>query len=75
MVLSVGTPSRDRTMGIHVSCYEKVEGQMRRRDQAPCPEGLVLDEPEKHLILNSNRFQTFENARLEIVTYWVGGQL
>ena len=28
-----------------------------------------LEELEKHLILNSNRLRTFEDARLEIVTY------
>ena len=32
-------------------------------------EALVLDELEKHLILNSNRLRTFEDGRLEIVTY------
>ena len=32
-------------------------------------ESLVLEELEKHLILNSNRLRTFEDARLEIVTY------
>ena len=32
-------------------------------------EALVPEDLEKHLILNSNRFQTFEDARLEIVTY------
>ena len=30
---------------------------------------LVPDELEKHLILNSNRLRTFEDARLEVVTY------
>ena len=30
---------------------------------------LVLDELEKHLRLNSNRFRTFDHARLEIVTF------
>ena len=30
---------------------------------------LVPEELEKHLIRNSNRLQTFEGARLEIVTY------
>ena len=30
---------------------------------------LVPEELEKHLILNSSRLRTFENARLEIVTY------
>ena len=35
-------------------------------------EGLqasVPEELEKHMILNSNRLRTFEDARLEIVTY------
>ena len=32
-------------------------------------ESLVPEELEKHLILNSNRLRTFEEARLEIVTY------
>ena len=32
-------------------------------------EALVPEELEKHLILNSNRLRTFEDARLETVTY------
>ena len=32
-------------------------------------EALVPEELEKHLIVNSNRLRTFEDARLEIVTY------
>ena len=32
-------------------------------------ESLVPEELEKHLILNSNRVRTFEDARLEVVTY------
>ena len=32
-------------------------------------EALVPEELEKHLILNSNRLRTFEDVRLEIVTY------
>ena len=32
-------------------------------------EALVAEELEKHLILNSNRLRTFEDARVEIVTY------
>ena len=32
-------------------------------------EALVPEELEKYLILNSNRLRTFEDARLEIVTY------
>ena len=35
-------------------------------------EALVPEELEKHLILNSNRSRTFEDARLEIVTYVEG---
>ena len=30
---------------------------------------LVPEELEKHLILNSKRLRTFEDARLEVVTY------
>ena len=37
-------------------------------------EALVPEELEKHLVLNSNRLRTFEDARLEIVTY-VGGEV
>ena len=32
-------------------------------------EALVPEELKKYLILNSNRLQTFEDARWEIVTY------
>ena len=32
-------------------------------------EALLPEELEKHLIFNSNRFRTFEDARLEIVTH------
>ena len=32
-------------------------------------ESLVPEELDKHLILNSNRLRTFEDARLEVVTY------
>ena len=32
-------------------------------------QALVLEELEKHLILNSNRLRTFDDARLEVVTY------
>ena len=31
-------------------------------------EALALEELEKHLILNSHRLRTFEDARIEIVT-------
>ena len=32
-------------------------------------ESLKPEEFEKHLIFNSNRLRTFEDARLEVVTY------
>ena len=32
-------------------------------------ESLVREKLEKHLILNSSRLRTFEDARLEVVTY------
>ena len=32
-------------------------------------ESLVPEELEKHLILNSKRLRTFDDARLEVVTY------
>ena len=32
-------------------------------------DSLVLEELVKHLDLNSNRLRTFEDARLEVVTY------
>ena len=32
-------------------------------------DALVPEKLEKHLILNSNRWRTLENARLEIVKY------
>ena len=32
-------------------------------------DALVSEELEKHLMLNSNRLRTLEDARLEIVTY------
>ena len=33
------------------------------------PDASAPEEPEKHLILNSNRLRTFGDARLEVVTY------
>ena len=43
----------------------KIEDEIKLAGlDAPAPEEL-----QKHLILNSNRLRTFEEARLEIVTY------
>ena len=60
----------DRTLEVpRVSLREKDEGQVGRRDQLVGLEALVPEGLEKRLILNSNRLRTFEDARLEIVTY------
>ena len=66
---SSGTPSGDRTLGVlRVSLREEDEGQVGRRDQACWFGGTGAGGAEKHLILNSNRLRTFEDARLEVVT-------
>ena len=53
-----------------VSRYEKkLKDRMDDEIKLAGLEALVLKEPEKHLILNSNRLRTFEDARLEIVTH------
>ena len=66
---SSGTSSGDRTLGILcVALREEVEGQVGRDDQIKLA-GLEALVPERHLMLNSNRLRTFEDARLEIVTY------
>ena len=54
-VLSSGTSSGDRTLGI--LC---VDDEIKFADL----EELVPDKFEKHLILNSNRLRTFEDAHL-----------
>ena len=50
-------------------CEEKLKDKMDDEIKLAGLEALVLEELEKHLILNSNRLRTFEDARLEIVTY------
>ena len=53
-----------------VSRYEKkLKDKLDDEIKRAGLEALVPEELEKHLILNSNRLQTFEDARLEIVTY------
>ena len=59
-MLSSGTPGIERWES-YASRYEKIK--------LAGLEVLVPEELEKHLILNSNRLRTFEDARLEIVTY------
>ena len=54
----------------YVSRYEKkLKDKMDDEIKRAGLESLVLEELEKHLIINSNRLRTFEDARLEIVTY------
>ena len=48
---------------------EKLKDKVDDENMLAGPEALVPEELEKHLILNSNRLRTFEDARLEIVTY------
>ena len=43
---------------------DKLDDEMKLADLG----ALVLEELEKHLILNSNRLRTFEDARLEVLT-------
>ena len=46
-----------------------MKGKMNDEIKLASLEALVPKELEKHLILNSNRLRTFEDARCEIVTY------
>ena len=50
-------------------CEKKLNDKLDDEIKLAGLEALVPEELEKHLILNSNRLQTFEDARLEIVTY------
>ena len=53
-----------------VSQYEeKSKNKMNDEIKLAGLEALVSKELEKHLILNSNRLRTFEDARREVVTY------
>ena len=54
----------------YVSLYEKkMKDKLDDEIKLAGLESLVLEELEKHLILNSNRLRTFEDARLEVVTH------
>ena len=54
----------------YVSRYEKkLMDKLDDETKLAGLEALVPEELEKHLILNSNHLRTFEDARLEIVTY------
>ena len=47
---------------------KKLQGKLDDEIKLAGLEALVPEELEKHLMLNSNRLRTFEDARLEIVT-------
>ncbi|CAK0855964.1 unnamed protein product [Prorocentrum cordatum] len=54
----------------YVSRYEKkVNHAMDDELKLAGFEALVPEELEKHLIMNANRLQTYDQARLEVVTY------
>ena len=54
----------------YVSRYEKkLKDKLDDEIKLAGLEALVPEELEKHLILNSNRLRTFEDARLETVTF------
>ena len=53
----------------HVARDEKLKGKMDDEIKRDGLESLVPEELENHLIFNSNRLRTFEDARSEIVTY------
>ena len=50
-------------------CEKKMKDTLDDEIKLAGPESLVPEELEKHLILSSNRLRTFEDARLEVVTY------
>ena len=59
-------------MGFYVSRYQKkLKDTFDDEIRFVGLEALVPEELEKHLIVNSNRLRTFEDARLKIVTYVV----
>ena len=61
---------RELNAGSLLSKYEKMlENWMNDEIKRAGLEALVPEELEKHLMLNSNRLRTFEDASLEIVTY------
>ena len=69
MLFSSGTPSGDRTLEVlRVSLREKMD-KLDDETKLSGLQSLVPEELEKHLILNSNRVRTFEDARLEVVRY------
>ena len=69
-MLSSGTSSGDRTLESYVlRFWKKLKDKLDDEIKLAGLEALVPEELEKHLVLNWNRMRTFEDARLEIVTY------
>ena len=57
-------------MGIYVSRYEKkLKDTLYDEIKFAGLEASVPEELEKHMILNTNRLRTFEDARLKNVTF------
>ena len=52
-----------------MSRHEKLKDKLGDEIKLAGLGSLVPEELEKHLIFNSNRLRTFEDARLEVVTY------
>ena len=53
----------------NVSWNEKKKDNLADETKLAGLESLVPEELKEHLIVNSNRLRTFEDARLEVVTY------
>ena len=71
-IISLGRCSLLELQESCLALREEAEGQVRDEIKLAGLEALVREELEKHLILNSNRLRTFEDALLEVVTYWRG---
>ena len=68
--VSSGTSSKVRTLESYVlRFWKKLKDKLDDEIKLAGLEALVPEELEKHLVLNWNRMRTFEDARLEIVTY------
>ena len=66
LLCTIISPGRCSHLELH---EKKLKSKMDDEIKLAGLEALVPEELEKHLIFNSNRLRTFEDARLEIVTY------
>ena len=65
LLRTINSPGRS-----YESRYEKkMKSKLDDEIKLAVLQSLVPEELEKHLILNSNRLRTFEDARLEVVTH------